>query len=100
LDFQYYLRLELITIRIKKGCSLNGSNEFLMEIGFLQCNLDPFHYLRFKRIVVNFQDGKIFDQSQELDKTMLNFKKFIGIVRSTIPIVGEERSLFSQQFSI
>ena len=48
--------------------------------------------------IVSFQDGNIFDQSQEFDKTMLNFKQCVGIVRSTIPIVEEEREVFETHF--
>ena len=47
---------------------------------------------------MSFEDGNIFDQSQELDKTMLDFKQFIGIVRSTIPIVEEEREALKVVF--
>ena len=42
-------------------------------------------------VIVNCENGNIFDHSQELDKTMLNFKQFVGIVRSTIPLVEKER---------
>ena len=81
-----------MTIRIKKGCSLNGSNEFLKETGILRWYSLDYFIFDSRGVVVSFQgDGDIFHQSEELDKTMLNFKQFIGIVRSTIPIVEEER---------
>jgi len=85
-------RIKTCDYQDKEGCSLNGSNEFLMESGFVQ--FYGIHSIIFdsRGVVVSFQgDGDIFHQSEELDKTMLNFKQFIGIVRSTIPIVEEER---------
>jgi len=45
-------------------------------------------------VIVNFEDGNIFYKSQEFDETMLNFKQFVGIVRSIIPIVEEEKRSF------
>jgi len=51
----------------------------------------PSHYLQFKGNCCNCEDGKIFYQSQELDKTMLNFKQFVGIVRSTQLLKKKEK---------
>jgi len=50
-------------------------------------------------VIVNFEDGNIFYKSQEFDETMLNFKQFVGIVRSIIPIVEEEKRSFWNTFS-
>jgi len=83
-------RIETCDYQDKEGCSLNGSNEFLKETGIVQ--FYGIHSIIFnsRGVIVNFKDVKIFYQSQELDKIMLNLKQFVGIVRSTIPIVEEE----------
>jgi len=79
---------------------LNGSNEFLKETGILRW--DSLDYLIFdsRGVVVNFEEGETFRHSQEFDETMLNFKQFIGIVRSSIPIVEEERRPLRHIFKI
>jgi len=87
-------RTETCDYQDKEGCSLNGSNEFLKETGILRCySLD---YLIFdsRGVVFDIEYGETFRHSEEFDEIMLNFKQFIGIVRSTIPIVEEERKHF------
>ena len=46
-----------------------------------------------KGVVVGCEDGNICHHSQEFDEIILNFQQFVGIVRSTIPIVEEEREV-------
>jgi len=84
-------RIETCNYQDKAGCSLNGSNEFLKETGFVQYN--GIHPIIFdsRGVVVSFEDGNICHHSQELDEIILNFKQFVGIVTSTISIVEEER---------
>jgi len=53
-----------VTIRIKKACSLNGSNEFLKEIGIVQYNdsYNGIHSIIFDSrgvVVVTFKDVDI-----------------------------------------
>jgi len=93
-------RIETCDYQDKEGCSLNGSNEFLKEIGILQCYWIHSFIFDSRGVVVSFQEGDIFYQSQEFDKTMLNFKQFVGIVRSTIPIVEEEREALKVVLSL
>ena len=79
---------------------MNGSNEFLEEIGFVQCN--GIHSIIFdsRRVVVNLKMEiyLIILKSLIESKTMLNFNQFVGIVRSTIPIVEEKREAFETIF--
>ena len=85
----------------KEGCSLNGSNEFLKETGFLRYH--SIHSVIFdsRGVVVTFQgDCDICHHSQEFDETILKFKQFVGIVRSTISIVEEEREAMNYVLSI
>ena len=93
-------RIETCDYQDKRGCSLNGSNEFLKETGYLHYN--GIHSIIFdsRGVVVSLENGNNFDQSQELDETMLNFKQFIGKVRSTISIVEEERETLKVVFPL
>jgi len=93
-------RIETCDYQDKEGCSLNGSNEFLKETGILRYY--SIHSIIFdsRGVIVNFEDGETFRHSQEFDETILNFKQFVGIVRSTIPIVEEERRPLRHIFKI
>jgi len=61
-------RIETCDYQDKEGCSLNGSNEFLKETGFVQYNRIHSSIFDSKGVVVSFENGNIFDQFQELDK--------------------------------
>jgi len=87
-------RIETCDYQDKEGCSLNGSNEFLKEIGILRCYSLDYFIFDSRGVIFDIEYGETSHHSQEFDKTMLNFKQFVGIVRSTISIVEEERKHF------
>ena len=84
-------RVETCDFQDKESCSLNGSNEFLKETLVLKYHSKNEIIFDSRGVALYLEEGNIHGNAQEFDENILNFKQFIGTVRSTIPIVEEER---------